>query len=74
MEQSKIILIENHTVLRETMSELSRLEQFKVRAFGDGGAALGEAGREQPDTIRANLEMPPIDGPTVLEGAKADEK
>ena len=63
---SKILVIEDETILREEMVEWLKLESFETFSAADGVAGFNEAFHCQPDLIVCDITMPLLDGYGVL--------
>ncbi len=70
----KILLIEDEAELRETMVEYLMGEKFEVVAAIDGQSGLEMTQKELPDLILLDIILPKMDGFTVLEEIKKNEK
>jgi two-component system invasion response regulator UvrY len=68
MEQISIMLIDDHTLIRETWrSMLSTIENMKIVAeCGDGRLAGELAEKTRPDIVLLDINMEPVDGFKVL--------
>jgi two-component system, NarL family, invasion response regulator UvrY len=68
MEQISIMLIDDHTLIRETWrSMLSSIENMKIVAeCGDGRLAGELAEKTRPDIVLLDINMEPVDGFRVL--------
>jgi two-component system invasion response regulator UvrY len=68
MEQISIMLIDDHTLIRETWrSMLSTIENMKIVAeCGDGRLAGELAEKTRPDIVLLDINMEPVDGFRVL--------
>jgi DNA-binding response OmpR family regulator len=64
---TKILLIEDDTVLRENTAELLELSNFKVTTASDGKQGLKAAITNHPDIIICDIMMPELDGYEVLD-------
>lgn len=63
---TKILLIEDDTILRETTAELLELSNYEVRTASDGMKGVEVAKAYQPDVIVCDIMMPELDGYGVL--------
>lgn len=59
---TKVILIEDDTVLRENTAELLELYSYKVLAASNGQIGLEMATKHKPDIVVCDIMMPIIDG------------
>jgi two-component system, NarL family, invasion response regulator UvrY len=68
MEQISLMLIDDHTLIRETWrSMLSTIENMKIVAeCGDGRLAGELAEKTRPDIVLLDINMEPVDGFRVL--------
>ena len=62
----KVLLVEDHAPLRESLVQGLSEEGFVVEAAGDGEEGLWLARSAQPDVIVLDLMLPKMDGLTVL--------
>ena len=70
----KILLIEDEDVLQQTMAEYLTAEKFEVVGAMDGQIGLEMAQKESPDLILLDIILPKLDGFSVLEEIKKNEK
>jgi DNA-binding response OmpR family regulator len=59
---SKILIVEDDPVLRETLEYRLIQDGYAVAAAGDGESALAVAGDENPDLVLLDIMLPGIDG------------
>ena len=71
---TKILLIEDDTVLRENTAELLELSDFKVTTASDGKQGLKAAKTNSPDIIICDIMMPELDGYEVLASLSKNDK
>jgi DNA-binding response OmpR family regulator len=71
---TKILLIEDDTVLRENTAELLELSDFKVITVSDGKQGLKAAKTNPPDLIICDIMMPELDGYEVLANLSKNHK
>ncbi len=70
--ETQIILVEDDTAIRESLAECLELEGFRVRAFGDGVAALAWLnGGGRPQVAVVDLVMPRLSGEDFLREVRA---
>ena len=62
-----ILLAEDDDANREALRRLLERHGHRVTAAADGATALEELGREQPDAIVLDLQMPRVDGREAFE-------
>lgn len=67
-----ILLIEDHTPLRENLCEMLTLEGYEIFAAENGREGLKLASQHLPALILCDIMMPGMDGYTVLERLRAD--
>jgi len=67
-----ILLIEDHTPLRENLREMLTLEGYEVFAAENGREGLKLASQHLPALILCDIMMSGMDGYTVLERLRAD--
>ncbi|MDX6485895.1 MAG: hypothetical protein QOF43_1048 [Gaiellaceae bacterium] len=64
---SRILIVDDHPLTREALSSLLQAHGLDVvGCASDGGEAVTEAARLQPDLVLLDLSMPGIDGLTAL--------
>ena len=69
----KILLVDDHTLFRESLQNLLTLHGYQVvETAGDGLEALEKARRLHPDLILMDIEMPGCDGLTATRLIKAE--
>lgn len=62
-----LLLVEDDTAIRESLVEVLELEGYRVRAFGDGAAALAWLSEgERPAVAAVDLVMPRLSGEEFL--------
>ncbi|MGH3029929.1 MAG: response regulator [Gaiellaceae bacterium] len=67
MTGSRVLLCDDCAPVRELVRLVLELEGIEVVGeAGDGGAAIEEAGRCQPDVVLLDLSMPAMDGLEAL--------
>ncbi len=57
-----ILVVEDDTALRETLTYNLSRQEYKVQAVGDGLTALAAARNNQPDLVLLDLMLPGMDG------------
>tara|TARA_Y100000310_G_C20619450_1_gene782457 strand:- start:115 stop:489 length:375 start_codon:yes stop_codon:yes gene_type:complete len=70
MEKIKILVVEDDSFLLEMYATKLRTENFKVLTTTNGQEALKISRQEKPALILLDLNLPEIDGFTVLEELK----
>ncbi len=68
----KILIIEDHSFLRELISQKLTQEGYKIIEGEDGEEGLKKAKEEKPDLILLDLILPVIDGFEVLKKIKEE--
>lgn len=63
---TRILVIEDETVLRNEVLRWLKLENYDAAGAGDGVEGLAEALRQPPDLIISDITMPRLDGYGVL--------
>ena len=61
-----ILLIEDHTPLRENLRDMLTLEGFRVIEAADGRRGLDAAREHRPDLVLCDIMLPGMDGHDVL--------
>ncbi len=67
-----VLIIEDDTSLRENMTELLELENYKVFSAPNGKIGVEQAKLNTPDIIVCDIMMPEMDGYGVLEAVSMD--
>ncbi|MRX48181.1 response regulator [Pedobacter puniceum] len=70
---SKILLVEDETILRETLAEILELNDFEVIAASSGFEALEVLKDTIPDLILSDVLMPGMTGFEMIEQVKIQE-
>jgi two-component system cell cycle response regulator len=68
----RILVIEDNPTNLELMTYLLRAHGFETPTAADGDAGLEAAGREAPDLIVCDVQLPSLDGYEVVRRLKAD--
>ena len=69
----KVLVVDDNSVMLRTMKSLLE-EKYKVILATSGVGALTAIGREKPDVILMDYEMPIVDGKMTLEMLRANEE
>ncbi|QDK81605.1 response regulator [Spirosoma sp. KCTC 42546] len=67
---TKILIIEDETLIRENVAELVRLNGYHVVTASTGREGLIQAMLHRPDLILCDIRMPEMDGYQVLEAVR----
>ena len=73
MMMKKILLIEDNADIRENMSEILELANFKVISAEDGKKGVALAIDQKPDIIICDIMMPELDGYAVIHMLQKNE-
>ena len=69
----RALIIEDQRPVRESLGELLKLAGLDVRLVGDGHAALEEAMATQYDLLTVDLNMPSLDGLSLIETVVSED-
>src|SRR5436190_8227425 len=61
-----ILVVDDETLIRESLAELLADEGFEVLQAADGRAAYNVAARQPVDLVLSDVRMPEMDGVTLL--------
>lgn len=70
----KILLIEDHQVIRDNIAQILVFQNFEVLMAENGKVGIEKARTENPDLIICGIELPEIDGYEVLRILHKDPK
>lgn len=71
MEKKRVVIAEDHTILREGLSFLLASDNYQIVAeASDGLAAIKAVEKHQPDLILLDLAMPRMDGISAIKEIK----
>ncbi|MGE0441245.1 MAG: ATPase, T2SS/T4P/T4SS family [Gemmatimonadales bacterium] len=68
-----VLLVDDEDQLRRAMRDLLERQGYTVLEAGDGAAALAEIDRSAPDLVILDLNLPGVDGYTVLAEVRSRE-
>ena len=74
MSTPNILIAEDDAVLREVYVKKFSLAGFKIRTAENGQQAIDEIEREKPELLILDLNMPVMDGFSVLERYPRDKR
>ena len=74
MSAPSVLVVDDDDTLRQFTAGFLADAGFAVAQAADGGAALQAIGRDQPDALVLDLEMPRLDGLQVLESVRSDPR
>ena len=69
----RAVVVEDQKPVRESIGELLQVIGCEVRMIGDGQAALDELGTTACDLITLDLNMPSLDGVSLVEQVVSEE-
>jgi two-component system response regulator MprA len=58
----KVLVVDDESAVRESISDSLSFEGYNVEVAGDGVEALAAIGKELPDAIVLDIQMPRLDG------------
>jgi len=73
MTKPVILIVDDDTILLESIADLLLLSDFQVITAGNGAEALQVLERESPDCIISDVMMPEMDGYGLLEAIRKHE-
>ena len=71
---ARVLVIDDEPAIRNILRSSLEASGFEVVLADDGLRGIGVARRQRPDAIVLDLMMPVMDGHTVLDVLRADEK
>ena len=71
---ARVLVIDDEPTIRNVLRTSLEADGFEVVMADDGLRGIGVARRQRPDAIVLDLMMPVMDGHTVLDVLRADEK
>jgi CheY-like chemotaxis protein len=63
---TRILVVDDDPGVRRVVSDALRADGYQVDAVGNGQQALAAFGRHRPDALVLDLQMPVMDGPTLV--------
>ena len=69
----RALIVEDQRPVRESLGELRKIAGFEVRLVGDGHAALDDAMTNTYDLLTVDLNMPSLDGLSLIETIVSEE-
>lgn len=74
MKQIRILLVDDHRIVREGLASMLRTQSdlYVVGEAGTGTEGIAQVERLQPDILLLDLEMPDLDGVSVLERIRVE--
>ncbi|MEU4235962.1 SpoIIE family protein phosphatase [Actinoplanes sp. NPDC026619] len=73
-ESARVLVADDNADMRDYLTRLLRSAGHRVRAVGDGQAALDEARAQIPDLIVSDVMMPRMDGLELVAALRADPR
>ena len=71
---AKILYIESHLEIRDTLAQLLKLHKYEVAVASDGLEGIEKAKTWLPDLILTNLRLPRMDGFAAIQALRSEEK
>lgn len=69
-----MLVVDDEPTVRRVIARVLTRAGFRVEACADGAEAVDALGRERPDLVLLDLNMPGVDGWDVLEEVDAQER
>jgi CheY-like chemotaxis protein len=63
---TRILVVDDDLSVRSVVGDTLRREGYEVDAVGNGRQTLAAFGKHRPDALVLDLEMPVMDGPTLV--------
>jgi len=73
-DQATVLVVDDSAVTRTLEKSILEAAGYQVRVAADGAAALDLLGREPCDLVVTDIEMPRLDGFSLTERVRADER
>src|ERR1044072_3084074 len=70
--KNRILLVEDDADTRSALAMLFEMEGFDVMTAGDGEEAYDQAVNERPDLIVTDINMPKVDGLSLIKMIRED--
>ena len=70
----RVLVVEDNPATRMLIQSTLELEGYDVVCASDGARALGEIGSRKPDVVVLDVMMPGVDGFSVLERLRGEDK
>lgn len=67
----QVMVIDDEAMIRDSLNQLLTLEGYQVQCFSDGATALSRLSRGYSGVVLSDINMPAMDGLTLLEQIKA---
>ncbi len=72
--KNRILLVEDDVDTRSALAMLFEMEGFDVMTAGDGEEAYDQAVNERPDLIVTDINMPKVDGLSLIKMIREDDR
>jgi DNA-binding response OmpR family regulator len=72
--KKKILVVDDNAYIRDVLSRLLELENFKVVTAEDGRSGIEASEDEDPDLIITDVEMPRLDGVGMIKELRSQSK
>jgi DNA-binding response OmpR family regulator len=69
--KKKILIVDDNAYIRDILSRLLELENFKVVTAEDGRSGIEASEGESPDLIITDIEMPKLDGVGMIKALRS---
>ncbi len=69
-----VLVVEDNVAMNQAISEILRLEGYRVVSAHDGVEALAVLGEERPDVVISDIMMPTMDGYELLRRTRQDPR
>lgn len=73
-KKKKILIVDDNAYIRDVLSRLLELENFKVVTAEDGRSGIEASQDESPDLIITDIEMPRLDGVGMIKALRSQPK